>query len=481
VNTLIGGAAYLVRWESMYDSGDAAKVDAEIKAKIEELELRNASQQIVDMEIGWPKMNVADPEFTIYNLDLHQVAGSQGDNARKNIEVYYRICFESKGMVVTTSCFNIWRKNKRANGHAKLVPAVPTDFDLAGTSNPSKPRIFFFDDNTDLASGAEDGEGICNLRHIETGEFVGFGVGQNGYQREMLGNHTIIHHSQKYRNVVIKANILDAIQSKDYFIDIIHRYSQPGEKIICYMDVNSTIMCNDAVQGKGITGSLLSCVFNLIELRPRQAFEMSWEGKPPVQVDRPMLLMSLVKEVTSSSKDMYRSFWTETTCRQFVEEVALKADLRWFSSGKDLSVTAYEDAYKESMASVQAALDEDHITQSWYHMFREVKAKGGCVVLNSFGVDTRKVVQATGLDDRKVLQIAVNHELWDARDIEQFQKQFEANLTIANSFSERATMAKALTASSRQGKVSPRSMVLAQQQEGGQGSGTMNAEEFPIL
>merc|ERR1719414_1795351 len=82
--------------------------------------------------------------FRIANLDL-----CSKPCFRDNLQLYNNICVESTGLHVTTSCFNVWRKNHGVNGHAKVIPAVriggPSDAEIGRPT-----RTFFFDDNVEF-------------------------------------------------------------------------------------------------------------------------------------------------------------------------------------------------------------------------------------------------------------------------------------------------------------------------------------------
>merc|ERR1719436_1446307 len=108
-----------------------------------------------------------DGNHHIFDINLYE-----GDQAKQNVERYYTLCKNHGDLHVTTSCFAIWRKHKKTNGFAKVIPAIPV-------ADPDDVRIFFFDDNLEW-DGQEDSPGICNLRHVHTGEFVDFCEGRNG-------------------------------------------------------------------------------------------------------------------------------------------------------------------------------------------------------------------------------------------------------------------------------------------------------------
>jgi len=349
----------------------------------------------------------------VFNINLYA-----GSHLRHNLERYYCLCRDFSSLHVTTSCFTIWRKNKKTNGYAKVIPALAS----GGGKIDEAVRIFFFDDNMEW-DGCENSPGICNLRDIATGEFVEFGEGKNGFRRDHAARHTVIHHSTEYRNVLVKANILDAMEDPEYFATIIRRFSEKDEKILVFMDVNSTIVCNDTVQGKDLAGTLLSTIYEFVEFRPRSAFELAWDSHPPVRIEKAKTLKQLVKEVTSNSHESYGAFWTEPTCWRFFRELVPRGELRWVGEDKLMTEEGIQQLFQEHLTSLQKVTTKDGIASSWFRVFESLKGHH-TLVLNSFGVDTRKVILATVPNERRVLQVTVNYEMWDARDVTKFEGQF---------------------------------------------------------
>jgi hypothetical protein len=351
--------------------------------------------------------------FSVTNFNLHE------DPARtKHVKYYYSMCTKATGLHVTTSCFSIWRQHKKTNGYAKVIPATRV---VEGDERPC--HVFFFDDNLEW-DGLESSSGICNLRDIYTGQFIDFGVGRNGFERATAARHTVIHHSKKYNSVLVKANILDAVEDADYFSRIVQTYAAPEEKVLIFMDVNSTIVCNDAVQSKDLSSSLLSTMFEFMELAPKAgAFEFIWQQLPPVKVEKRQTLKKLVKDITEGDIGAYRNFFSEMNCCQFIEQLIALADVRWADGETTLSVEDFVNMFKEYLATVSGGVDRDGIASSWFRCFDALK-NDHAVVLNSFGVDTRKVIKATVPDEKNVMQIAVNYELWEKRDLEKFEAQF---------------------------------------------------------
>lgn len=361
-----------------------------------------------------------DPHFRIVSINLFQ-----GPSRILNIGLYYKMCVEATSLQVTTSCFSVWRENKKTNGHAKMIPAVPQD--ASGTSE--RPVcIFFFDDNIEF-SGLERSSGICNLRHVETGEFVEFGEGQNGFSREHAARHTLIHHSCSYRNILVKANILDALEDREYFMKIIRRYALPGEKIVVFMDVNSTIVCNDTGEGKDMSGSLLSSMFELIEATPRSngsssPISFEWDSYPPVKVEKPISLKQLVRQITNNDKEAYAAFFKEQTCLRFLRELQRVAETKWSSRAGSVEADAFRQLYTQYMQVVATDLRAHMITSSWFRLYEGMREGKHTVILNSYGVDTRKVVTSTVNDERQVMHLVVNYELWEEQDVKKFEEQY---------------------------------------------------------
>merc|ERR1712228_762298 len=154
------------------------------------------------------------------------------------------------------------------------------------------------------------------------------------------------------------------------------------------------------------------------ELSPKVVFDFGWGSCPPVSV-----LKKLVKDITTNDSDAYGSFFSEATCRSFFSQLATFADIRWSDALDPLGVEEFISMFEEYRGTISAGIDSIGITQSWFRCF-DALSREHVLMLNSFGVDTRKVLLATTRDERKVMQVAVNYELWDKRDVEKFERQF---------------------------------------------------------
>lgn len=346
----------------------------------------------------------------------------------ENLRVYFQICKGAEALLVTTSCFTAWREARKTNGGAKVIPAISSSLAANATDGVDNVRVFFFDDNINLhLGGSHDVDGICNLRDIQTGEFVDFSEGENGFTCSYEFRHTCVHHSSKYRNVLVQANILDAMANLEYFTSLIVKYANPGEKLIIYVDVNGTLVWDDTMAGKGTADLLLSTMFRFVEVRPRNAdgYEIEFGGKPPIKVTKPTALKQLVSDLSNKDNEFYQAFWCLSTCRQFMEEVMKVAKIGWQSHRGELSCEDFFNVYEEYLQELSRHATVDGITKSWFILYESMTRGGHAVILNSFGVDSRRVVQKSVPDEREVLQITVNHKMWGKRDLDAWNAQFK--------------------------------------------------------
>lgn len=378
------------------------------------------------------------PDFQVSNLDL------QNGDIHQNLLAYYDICCEATDLLVTTSCFSRWKSGKATNGSAKVIPAVPSaSFSKAhsnkgGSDNIGAVRVFFFDDNMNLslgtAAGAAEAKGICCLRDITSGEYVDFSAGCNGFQCESAFRHTLIHCSPKYHNVLVQANILDAMSNPDYFTSILVKYRRPGERLIVFMDVNGTILWNDTVMDQCPEKVLLGTMLGFVEVRPQRPFFVTWGEQPRLRLARPRSLKLLLQDLARGDNERFHEFWQRERCEEILAQLCLSADLGWVGQTGCFSSKEFFSAYQDYWGELQKLEKEQGpvskgITSSWFHCFNSLRAdkeSRHAVIINSFGMDTQHVVVRSVIDPRRVHHVAINFELWSERDASRFKQQFDA-------------------------------------------------------
>lgn len=377
-------------------------------------------QQIVERytmrmaEVGLTVRSIS-LELPVFCIDILSEASQ-----RINLQRYYELCRHSKELMCTTSCFSKWHKNKKTNGHAKVIPVVRS-------SKADGVRVFFFDDNAEM-HGKQDSSGIVNLRDIETGEFVEFCDGANGFQGEQVATNTVVQYSSEYSVVLARANILDAMEDEDYFLKIIQRYSAPGEKLVVFMDVNSTIMGVDSIANKNMSEALLSTMLAFIEVEPMAAFDYTWDGRPPVKIIGKTDFKQLVKKLCAGDNGFYNKFYTLSNCTKLLQELDYLATVKWVCREESFTLSNFKTVYEGYLETLVGATDEEGICNSWFKLYASLIEGQHSVVLNSFGVDTRKVICRTVEDEKTVLQVAVNTEYWTEKDVKAYEKMIGVSI-----------------------------------------------------
>ena len=186
-----------------------------------------------------------------------------------------------------------------------------------------------------------------------SGEFVDFSEGKNGFKREEAFGQTIIHHSLEYRNVIVQANILDAVAHEDYFTSIISKYAAVDDKVIVYSDVNATILMEDTIEGKATSGVLLSTMFALAEVQPGAKFDLEWDSLPVVTVEKQITLKQLVRNVSQKDNDYYHRFWSNDSCGEFLLKILSLSDVCWSPTGEKLTKDRFWSMYDKYSALLQ--------------------------------------------------------------------------------------------------------------------------------
>jgi len=354
--------------------------------------------------------------FAFFDVNLTNPA-----RRKDNLPKYWTLC-KDPGMplMCTLSCFGAWNVDKKTNGSAKIIPALHS-------SSKENVRIFFFDDNIEWA-GTATSPGIVNLRNVENSEFVEFGKGVNGFEEEHFGTNTVIHHSSEYRNVLVQANILDAMEDEEYFNKIISKYAQAGEKLVIIMDINSTIISVDSVSRRDMSQLVLGTMFEFITLTPLQPFNYQWEDStaswPNVEVKKAMSLKKLVKGICKDKKEFYDRFYTYDNCVKILTSVPDDSTLTWSQQDKPVSLDSFKELFDRYAVSLVGGTTQEGITQSWFKTYEKQSAAGHSLILNTFGMDSRKVIIKTVDDEREVLQMCVSFDKWDARDKALFNKMY---------------------------------------------------------
>mmetsp|Transcript_57043 Transcript_57043/g.102104 ORF Transcript_57043/g.102104 Transcript_57043/m.102104 type:complete len:280 (+) Transcript_57043:2-841(+) len=268
-----------------------------------------------------------------------------------------------------------------------------------------------------LQGGSASTQGICNLRDIETGQYVDFSEGKNGFKYDKIFRHTTVASSTDYLVVLIQVNILDAMVNENYFLSIVEEYAAPDDKLVIYMDVNGTIVWDDTMAGKGIAEVLLSTLFRLSEVRPQHLpSKFAFEDNPEIELAKNTPLKDIVRDVYDKRADAYKRFWTPETCVEFIENLQSLGGVGWLGEENTFSPQYFADLFAEYTEELKVQVSADGIPNSWFKFYNRMKYCGHSIIVNSFGMDTRRVVLRSVDEERLVLQVTINFEQWGQRD-----------------------------------------------------------------
>lgn len=283
--------------------------------------------------------------------------------------------------------------------------------------------FFFFDDNIEW-EGLETSPGIVNLRDVRNYDFVEFREGSNGFKRAIAACNTTVFHSTEFKNVLVQANILDAMEDEHYFTKILENYALPGEKLVVFVDVNSTIISVDSASGKDMSSVLLGTMFEFITVSPPENFSFEWDSRPAVKIEKTMTLKQLAEKIAGDDKKYYGEFYTYENCVNFLRSLCKLAAVDWSTHDRPFTMKHFKDRYNQYLVSLVGSTSEEGITKSWFQLYNTLKTGGHCIMMNSYGVDTRKVIVKTVADEREVLQLVVNFQEWDPKDMYAFETMY---------------------------------------------------------
>eukprot|EP00397_Hematodinium_sp_SG-2012_P000013 GEMP01000013.1.p1 GENE.GEMP01000013.1~~GEMP01000013.1.p1 ORF type:complete len:4104 (+),score=709.09 GEMP01000013.1:293-12604(+) len=331
---------------------------------------------------------------------------------------FFKTQKELIGLHCTTSCYSMWEKNDKVNSFGKIIPCVQDpDLDY---------NVFYFDDNLQFDAGGPHDSGICNLR-LQDGTYVDFSLnGPNGFNQEKFAANTTIQYSRTLPIVLVKVCILDVLQDENYFTKIVNRFSKPAEQLIIHMDVNGTVVLGDIMNGKNTESTVLSALFEFTNIVALEDCEFNWMGSVVnIARDSKSTLKHVVKKIVPSHE--YRRFWTDNTPWDFLREIESIKGISLRFQGKNVLPEGFHQIHLDHMK--QLNLTWRGICRSWLELVREYRER--CLImLNTFGVDSRKVLRVTleettgKLDTEDVSMIVINNNEWSESDRVQFNDYF---------------------------------------------------------
>merc|ERR1712151_42694 len=85
------------------------------------------------------------------------------------------------------------------------------------------------------------------------------------------------------------------------------------------------------------------------------------------------------------------------------------------------------------LTMMDGSATQEGIIRSWFFAWEHIQKNHGSMILNSFGVDTRKVITKTLHNELFAMSLTINFDLWDARDKKKFEDQYDTKLALIES------------------------------------------------
>merc|ERR1712039_75094 len=121
-------------------------------------------------------------------------------------------------------------------------------------------------------------------------------------------------------------------------------------------------------------------------------------------------------------------------------EAAYMRYLRCVTTQDAVTLHTFEAAYMRYQNMMDTCTTEEGITKSWFRCWERLQMGKHSMIMNSFGVDTRKVIARTLPNEIYAMSLTVNYALWDARDQKKFEDQYEVQLAIQAESEEPGSM-----------------------------------------
>merc|ERR1712113_145715 len=133
---------------------------------------------------------------------------------------------------------------------------------------------------------------------------------------------------------------------------------------------------------------------------------------------------ALAKKLFKQDAEYYNQFYTQGNCERLIESVTPHAEIGWSQHGKAFSLPNFREAYEHYLVALIGGTNDDGLAQSWFPLYRNMSDSGNVVIINSFGMDVRKTILKTVLDERQVMSLTVNFKDWDPKDVKTFNQTF---------------------------------------------------------
>eukprot|EP00451_Oxyrrhis_marina_P019847 CAMPEP_0204342744 /NCGR_PEP_ID=MMETSP0469-20131031/24368_1 /ASSEMBLY_ACC=CAM_ASM_000384 /TAXON_ID=2969 /ORGANISM="Oxyrrhis marina" /LENGTH=236 /DNA_ID=CAMNT_0051327719 /DNA_START=41 /DNA_END=748 /DNA_ORIENTATION=- len=198
------------------------------------------------------------------------------------------------------------------------------------------------------------------------------------------------------------------------------------------MDINSTVVFNDIMSGKEATPVLLSALYECTAISKiwptKEGGQFQWDADHGVKIKQGMTFKKLAKSLFPQKKQ-YNEFWTLDNCAMLIQRMQedFGARLVW---GDNVEMPGAED-FRRLFCTFESKLVRTvrkGIVRSWFELYRKYR-KEHLIMLNTFGVECRRLILETVKREDKVTLWTVNYQQWEPFDQERFKEQYDISNT----------------------------------------------------
>merc|ERR1712072_106015 len=95
------------------------------------------------------------------------------------------------------------------------------------------------------------------------------------------------------------------------------------------------------------------------------------------------------------------NFWGISNCKRLLKLVLTMAVIRWSPTGEIVTEDWFWSLFRNYSQTLHKYPTSEGIVTSWFDCLRFLRSKGHKVVLNTFGIDARRVIEKSALDQRR--------------------------------------------------------------------------------
>lgn len=172
------------------------------------------------------------------------------------------------------------------------------------------------------------------------------------------------------------------------------------------------------MSGRDKDSVLLNTMFECMMIKPYGNWVFSWGSARSNLDNKPTHLKKMLKKTLD--KDTYKAFWTYGNCRKVIDQLSHQGQI--MCNGRSIDLDDFERLYR-SYSEMMGRKVRKAIVRSWFELYRQFKDEH-LLMLNTFGVESRRLILETVEREEDVTFITVNYDAWGDNDRAKFAEQY---------------------------------------------------------